>query len=80
MKSIKKFAAVTIAAGGLAIAGAGAASAEGPQAHGQAVDSPGVVAGNHAQVPVYVPVNACNNTVSALGVLNEFLGTPCGNR
>lgn len=80
MKSIKKFAAVTIVAGGLAVAGAGAASAHSPQAQGQAVNSPGVVAGNHAQVPVSIPVNACNNNVTALGVMNESFGLPCGTR
>ncbi|MGW3564977.1 chaplin [Streptomyces sp. NPDC000941] len=80
MKNIKKFAAVTIAVGGLALAGAGAASAHGPQAQGQAVNSPGVVAGNEAQVPVFVPVNVCGNTVRAIGVMNQTFGTPCGNR
>ena len=79
MTSIKKFAAVTIAVGGLAVAGAGAASAHGP-AQGAAVNSPGVVAGNVAQVPVSVPVNACGNVVRVIGVMNQTFGTPCGNR
>lgn len=79
MKNIKKFAAVTIAVGGLALAGAGAASAHGPQAQGQAVNSPGVASGNHVQAPVFVPVNVCGNAVRAVGVMNQTFGTPCGN-
>ncbi|MEU5026757.1 chaplin [Streptomyces milbemycinicus] len=80
MKNIKKFAAVTIAVGGLALAGAGAASAHGPQAQGQAVNSPGIAAGNEVQAPVFVPVNACDNTVTAIGVMNQTFGSPCGKR
>jgi ChpA-C len=79
VKNIKKFAAVTIAAGGLALAGAGAASAHGPQAQGQAVNSPGIASGNHAQAPVFVPVNACDNTARVIGALNQTFGTSCGN-
>ncbi|MEU1788794.1 chaplin [Streptomyces sparsogenes] len=79
MKNIKKFAAVTIAAGGLAVAGAGAASAQGSQAQGQAVNSPGIASGNHVQAPVFVPVNACDNSVRVIGALNQSFGTSCGN-
>ncbi|MDX3231612.1 chaplin [Streptomyces sp. ME19-01-6] len=80
MKSIKKFAAVTIVAGGLAVAGAGAASAHSPAAQGQAVNSPGIASGNHVQAPVFIPVNACGNGAHVLGVMNQTFGTPCGNR
>ncbi|MGY0063013.1 chaplin [Streptomyces sp. LZ34] len=79
MKNIKKFAAVTIAAGGLAVAGAGAASAHSPQAQGQAVNSPGIAAGNHVQAPVFIPVNVCDNTVRVIGALDQAFGAGCGN-
>ncbi|MEV6264465.1 chaplin family protein [Streptomyces sp. NPDC051784] len=79
MKNLKKAAAVTMIAGGLIAAGAGAASATGhghggAGAHGQAVGSPGVVAGNLVQVPVSVPVNVVGNTVNVIGLLNPAFG------
>ena len=77
MKSIKKFAAITIAAGGLAVAGGGMAFADTPQAQGGALMSPGIVSGNNVQVPVHAPVNACGNTVTVIGLLNSAFGTPC---
>lgn len=71
MKNIKRIAAITIAAGGLAVAGAGVASAQdGPLADGGATMSPGVVAGNNAQVPVHVPVGVCGNTINVIGTMN----------
>ena len=71
MKNIKRIAAITIAAGGLAVAGAGVASAQdGPMADGGATMSPGVVAGNNAQVPVHVPVGVCGNTINVIGTMN----------
>ncbi|KAF9345447.1 hypothetical protein BGX26_003120, partial [Mortierella sp. AD094] len=39
-------------------------------AHGAATNSPGVLSGNMAQVPVHVPVNVCGNTVNVIGLLN----------
>ncbi|MCP9212720.1 chaplin [Streptomyces sp. NEAU-Y11] len=77
MKNIKKLAAITIAAGGLAMAGAGVASADTPQAEGGAVMSPGVVSGNNVQVPVRVPVNVCGDTVTVIGGMNMAMPTPC---
>ncbi|MBM7438158.1 MULTISPECIES: chaplin family protein [unclassified Streptomyces] len=77
MKNLKKAAAVTMIAGGLIAAGAGAASATGhggAGAHGQAVGSPGVVSGNLVQVPVSVPVNVVGNTVNVVGLLNPAFG------
>ncbi|GCD46812.1 chaplin [Streptomyces paromomycinus] len=73
MKNIKRAVAVTIATGGLAVAGAGIASAQGV-AQGHAVNSPGVASGNLLQVPVHVPVNVTGNTVSVVGVLNPAFG------
>ncbi|MEU5053644.1 chaplin [Streptomyces sp. NPDC021096] len=80
MKNIKKAAAVTLAVGGLALAGAGAASAHGGHgADGVAKNSPGVVSGNVIQVPVEVPVNACGNTISVVGLFNPASGNLCVN-
>ncbi|MFD8330567.1 chaplin [Streptomyces lydicus] len=79
MKNIKRAAAITMAASGLALAGAGVASAHGPQAVGGATHSAGVVSGNVVQVPVHVPVNVCGNTISVVGLLNPSFGNPCVN-
>ncbi|WP_251019238.1 chaplin [Streptomyces sp. ISL-11] len=75
---MKKVAAVTMAVGGLALAGAGAASAHG-QADATAKNSPGVASGNIVQVPVKVPVNLCGNTVTIVGSLNPTHGNTCVN-
>ncbi|MGX1884153.1 chaplin [Streptomyces sp. NPDC055287] len=82
MKNLKKAAAVTMVAGGLIAAGAGAASAtdSGAQAQGKAVHSPGVGSGNLVQVPVHVPVNAVGNTVNVIGALNPAFGNDGINR
>lgn len=79
MKNIKRAMAVTVAASGLALAGAGIASAHTPQAQGASMDSPGIVSGNDVQVPVHVPVNVCDTTVTAIGALNPTFGAPCLN-
>ncbi|MFJ9420411.1 chaplin [Streptomyces sp. NPDC101227] len=80
MKNIKRVAAITMVAGGLAAAGAGVASAHsGSQADGIAVHSPGVASGNLVQAPVHIPVNACGNTISVVGVLNPAFGNHCVN-
>ncbi|WP_405781918.1 chaplin [Streptomyces sp. NBC_00859] len=73
MKNLKKAATLTLVAGGVLAAGAGAASAA-SHAAGAATSSPGVVSGNVVQAPVHVPVNAVGNTVSVIGVLNPVFG------
>lgn len=75
---IKKVVAVAAATGGLVLAGAGMAMAD-AGAQGAAVGSPGVISGNVIQVPVHVPVNACGNTVSVIGLLNPAFGNTCSN-
>ncbi|MCM2429216.1 MULTISPECIES: chaplin [Streptomyces] len=81
MKILKTAAAVTFVAGGLAMAGAGVASAHsGAEAHGVAEGSPGVLSGNLLQVPVHVPVNVCGNTVNVIGLLNPVFGNECVNQ
>ena len=42
-------------------------------------NSPGVVSGNAAQVPVHVPVNVCGNSVNMIGLLNPAQGNACVN-
>ncbi|SCD66072.1 Small secreted domain [Streptomyces sp. di50b] len=48
-------------------------------AGGGAEDSPGVLSGNSVQAPVHVPVNACGNTVTAVGALNSASDNMCVN-
>ncbi|SDJ92962.1 chaplin [Streptomyces indicus] len=75
---IKKVAAVVAATGGIVLAGAGMAAAD-SGAQGAAVKSPGVLSGNVIQAPIHIPVNACGNTVSVIGLLNPAFGNTCTN-
>ncbi|WP_406015447.1 chaplin [Streptomyces sp. NBC_00984] len=75
---IKKVVAAAAVTGGLVLAGAGMAVAD-SGAQGAALGSPGVISGNTIQAPVHVPVNACGNTVSVIGLLNPAFGNPCFN-
>ena len=75
---IKKVVAAAAVTGGLVLAGAGMAVAD-SGAQGAAVHSPGVVSGNVIQVPIHIPVNACGNTVSVIGLLNPAFGNTCVN-
>jgi hypothetical protein len=79
VKNIKRFAAITVLAGGLGLAAAGVASAD-AGAGATSVGNSGVLSGNQVQVPINVPVNACGNNVSVLGGLNTAVGTACVNR
>jgi hypothetical protein len=76
--NLKKAAAVSMLAGGLAVAAAGVASAD-AGANGGALNSPGVVSGNNVQAPVHVPVNVSGNTVSVIGLLNPAVGNDAIN-
>ncbi|QES52267.1 chaplin [Streptomyces venezuelae] len=70
--------AVALAAGAVVVAGASVASAD-AGAQGLAAGSPGVLSGNLIQVPIHIPVNACGNTVSVIGLLNPSFGNTCVN-
>ncbi|MEV6703896.1 chaplin [Streptomyces sp. NPDC051453] len=71
---------VTAALGAAAVlAGAGVASAD-SDADGFAANSPGFISGNVIQVPIDIPINACGNTVSIIGLLNPAIGNHCSNR
>jgi hypothetical protein len=75
---IKKVVAAAAATGGLVLASAGVAMAD-AGAQGAAVNSPGVLSGNVIQAPLHLPVNACGNTVSVIGLLNPTFGNTCIN-
>ncbi|WP_329457410.1 chaplin [Streptomyces sp. NBC_01497] len=49
----------------------------GAQASGVAHNSPGVLSGNLAQLPIDIPVNACGNTIDIVGLLNPAFGNHC---
>ncbi|MFC9734149.1 chaplin [Streptomyces roseolus] len=69
---------VALAAGAVVMGGASTAAAD-AGAQGWAAHSPGVGSGNLVQVPVHVPVDACGNTVSVIGLLNPAFGNACVN-
>ncbi|MFJ4779552.1 chaplin [Streptomyces sp. NPDC088762] len=71
--------AAVVAGGGLAVAGVGGFAYADADADGRAERSPGLLSGNLVQLPVHVPVNACGNTVSVVGVLNSAAGNSCTN-
>ncbi|MFI9049130.1 chaplin ChpH [Streptomyces sp. NPDC053427] len=76
---IKKVVAAAAITGGLVLAGAGLAVAD-SGAQGASLNSPGVASGNTVQIPVHVPVNACGNTISVIGLLNPAFGNTCINK
>ncbi|MEZ0070551.1 hypothetical protein ABIA32_006604 [Streptacidiphilus sp. MAP12-20] len=78
MRKFKSAAAVSIAAVGLLLGGAGAAAAD-ATANGTATNSPGFLSGNLIQVPIHIPVNVCGNTVNVIGALNPAFGNACSN-
>ncbi|MFJ4863077.1 chaplin [Streptomyces sp. NPDC088748] len=71
--------AAVVAGGGLAVAGVGGFAHADADASGRAERSPGLLSGNLVQLPVNIPVNACGNTVSVVGVLNSAAGNRCSN-
>ncbi|MFF2009448.1 chaplin [Streptomyces sp. NPDC058195] len=78
MVRVRHGVAVILAAGAVVVGGASMASAD-AGAQGVAAHSPGVGSGNLVQVPVHIPVNACGNTVSVIGLLNPSFGNTCVN-
>ncbi|MGW2818380.1 chaplin [Streptomyces sp. NPDC001415] len=84
MNRIAKSVVSAGAGAAVVLVGAGMAAATGhgggASAEGVAEGSPGVVSGNVLQVPVHVPVNACGNTVSVIGLLNPAFGNTCVNK
>lgn len=66
-----------IAAGTLMAIGAATPAFADTGADGSALNSPGFISGNVIQVPIHVPVNACGNTLSVIGLLNPASGNAC---
>ncbi|MFJ4906502.1 chaplin [Streptomyces sp. NPDC093249] len=78
MSRLLKSAGLALAVGTAVVGGASAASAD-AGASSAAVGSPGVLSGNLVQVPIHLPVNACGNSVSVIGLLNPAFGNTCVN-
>ncbi|KOU57307.1 chaplin [Streptomyces sp. NPDC060334] len=78
MSRVLKTAALALATGAVVIGGASMASAD-AGAQGAAIGSPGVLSGNVIQVPIHIPINACGNSVSVIGLLNPAFGNTCIN-
>ncbi|MFI5640176.1 chaplin [Streptomyces goshikiensis] len=78
MSRVLKSAALALAAGAVVVGGASMASAD-AGAQGAAIGSPGVLSGNVIQIPIHIPVNACGNSVSVIGLLNPAFGNTCVN-
>ncbi|MFE2876418.1 chaplin [Streptomyces roseus] len=78
MVGVRRGLAVAVAAGAMVVGGASLASAD-AGAQGVAAGSPGVGSGNLIQVPIHIPINACGNTVSIIGLLNPSFGNTCIN-
>ncbi|MFB7179922.1 chaplin [Streptomyces sp. NPDC056257] len=78
MFRVRRGIAVVLAAGAVVAGGASVAAAD-AGAQGVAAYSPGVGSGNLIQVPIHIPVNACGNTLSVIGLLNPSFGNTCVN-
>lgn len=78
MSRVLKSVGLALAVGIGVVGGASAASAD-AGASGAAIGSPGVLSGNLIQVPIHIPINACGNSVSVIGLLNPAFGNTCIN-
>ncbi|MER5758918.1 chaplin [Streptomyces sp. NPDC002073] len=78
MSRVLKSAALALTAAAAVLAGGSAASAD-AGAQGVAAYSPGVGSGNLIQIPIHIPVNACGNSISVIGLLNPAFGNTCIN-
>ncbi|MFD9100524.1 chaplin [Streptomyces virginiae] len=78
MVRVRRGLAVALMAGAVVAGGAATAAAD-ACAQGVAAYSPGVGSGNLIQVPIHIPVNACGNSVSVIGLLNPAFGNTCVN-
>ncbi|MEU6313334.1 chaplin [Streptomyces sp. NPDC047014] len=78
MVRVRRGLAVALVAGAMVVGGASMAAAD-AGAQGIAAGSPGVGSGNLIQVPIHIPVNACGNTISVIGLLNPSFGNTCIN-
>ncbi|MER5524226.1 chaplin [Streptomyces sp. NPDC002677] len=75
---IRALAATGALATALVLGGTTAAFADnGANATGSAVGSPGLLSGNAVQVPISIPVNACGDSISIIGLLNPAAASAC---
>lgn len=58
---------------------AGSDNGGGATAEGYTHGSPGLLSGNQVQAPIDIPVNACGNSVTIIGLLNPASGNSCEN-
>ncbi|WP_328556329.1 MULTISPECIES: chaplin [unclassified Streptomyces] len=72
--NIAKKAALAVTVAGIAAGACAGAAVANSGAEGAAVQSPGVLSGNVAQVPVHVPVNVVGDSVNVIGALNPAFG------
>ncbi|MFB9371332.1 chaplin family protein [Kitasatospora sp. NPDC001664] len=79
MRQVAKKGIFTVVATGSVLASASGYAYAGADAQGVTTNSPGVGSGNSLQAPVDIPVNACGNTVSVVGLLNPAMGNDCAN-
>jgi hypothetical protein len=78
VKNLKRAAALTMLAGGLAATGAGIANAD-SGAEAAASHSPGVLSGNNVEVPIDLDANVCGDSINVIGLLNPASGSACYN-
>lgn len=78
MSRIVRMTVLSAIAAATVLGGASVASAD-SGAEGAAIGSPGVLSGNVVQVPIDVPINACGDSVSVIGLLNPAFGNTCVN-
>ncbi|MGN9792321.1 chaplin [Streptomyces sp. OZ13] len=76
---MKHMKAAAVVAGIIMALGSAAPAMADSGSDGLAAGSPGLLSGNVIQVPVHVPVNACGNAISVIGLLNPAGGTGCAN-
>ncbi|MET7546459.1 MULTISPECIES: chaplin [unclassified Streptomyces] len=79
MRQVTRKGLITMAAAGGVLALSGGYAHADAGATGDASNSPGVLSGNSIEIPVHVPVNACGNSVSVVGLLNPAAGNACGS-
>ncbi|OEV03223.1 chaplin [Streptomyces oceani] len=79
MRQVSRTGLITVAAAGSVLALSGGTAFADSTAEGGSANSPGLLSGNTAQVPIDADVNVCGNTVDVVGLLNPAFGNECAN-
>jgi hypothetical protein len=79
MRQVTRKGLITMAAAGGVLALSGGYAHADSGAAGTASGSPGVLSGNLIQVPIDIPVNACGNSGTVVGLINPVFGNDCEN-